>query len=321
MKEINKFVSMKEIIVIGHKNPDTDTVVSAILLAELINKTQKPVKGRAVAGVEKELNRETKFVLEYFNQEAPEKIESLSGKDVFLVDHGEFEQSPEGIESANLVGVLDHHKMGGIKTNSPIYYRAETKGSTCTIIAEMFFQNNVSVEKKEAGLLLSAIISDTLNLTSPTTTQEDKDVADKLIEISKENMDKLAEKMFEAKSDISGISAKELVTKDYKEYEAGGKKFSIGIWETVKPERVEEIQKDIFSSLEEVKKENSLDFVFFGLVDILKNETKMFLLEEEKKIAQAAFEKDLEGDFLVLPGVVSRKKQILPAIINFLERK
>ncbi len=312
---------MKQIIVIGHKNPDTDTVITPILLSELINSIQKPVEGQAVARVSGEINKETQFLLDYFKQAVPEQIESLSGQDVFLVDHGEFAQSPTGVEKANLVGVLDHHKMGGISTILPIFYRAETKGSSATIAAEMFLENGVSLDKRQAGLLLGAIISDTLNFVSPTTTEDDKKIAEKLAQIAGEDMNKLAEKMFEAKSDISGMTAKELITKDYKTHEAGGKKFSIGIWETVKPEKVEQIQKEIFSALKQVKKESSLDLIFFSLIDVLKQESKMFLLEEEKNVAEAAFGKTSEEGFLVLPGVISRKKQILPAIINFLEKK
>jgi len=321
MKEINKFVSTKEIIIIGHKNPDTDTVVSSILLAELINQAQKPVEGRAVAKASGEINKETKFVLDHFSQEALTKIDSLASQDVFLVDHGEFEQSIQGIEQANLVGVLDHHKMGGIITSSPIFYRSEPKGSTATLIAEMFFNNQITPSKKQAGLLLAAIISDTLKLTSPTTTQDDKDMAKKLIEISQEDMEKLADHIFEAKSDISGISPQDLVNKDYKDYEAGGKKFGFGVLETVLPQKAEEIQDGIFAALESIKKDKNLDFIFFALVDILKRESKIFLLEQEKAVAESAFNAKSSGRFLILPGVVSRKKQMVPLIINFLEQK
>ncbi|MBU0546738.1 MAG: manganese-dependent inorganic pyrophosphatase [Patescibacteria group bacterium] len=312
---------MKEVIIIGHKNPDTDTIVSSILLAELINQTQKPIKGKAIAKASGDLNKEIQFVLNYFSQNIPQKIDSLSSQDVFLVDHGEFEQSIQGIEQANLVGVIDHHKMGGIVTSSPIFYRSEPKGSTATIIAEMFFENQIVLNKKQAGLLLAAIISDTLSLVSPTTTQEDKDMAKKLIDISGEDMDKLAEQIFEAKSDISGISGKELISRDCKNYEAGEKKFGVSVLETVLPQKAEDIQDEIFTALELVKKEDNLDFIFFALVDILKQESKIFLLEQEKVVAESAFNTKAVGRFLILPGVVSRKKQLVPSIINFLEQK
>jgi manganese-dependent inorganic pyrophosphatase len=312
---------MKEIIVIGHKNPDTDTIISSIILAELINKIQKPVEGQAIAKSSGEINGETKFILNRFSQEIPSAIDSLASQDVFLVDHGEFEQSVQGIENANLIGVIDHHKMGGIKTSLPIFYKAEPKGSTSTIIAEMFFENGLIPDKRQAGLLLSAIISDTLGLVSPTTTQNDKYMAEKLTEISEEDIKKLTDQMFEARSDISGISGKELINKDCKIYEAGGKKIGLAVFETAVPKKVEEIQEEIFTALNSIKQDQSLDLIFFSLIDILKQESKMFLLEEERSIAESAFNAKANDNFLILPGVVSRKKQIAPSIINYLENK
>jgi manganese-dependent inorganic pyrophosphatase len=312
---------MKEIIIIGHKNPDTDTTVSSIILAELINQTQKPVEGKAIAKASGELNRETRFVLNYFSQDVPQKIDSLDSQNVFLVDHGEFEQSIKGIEQANLIGVIDHHKMGGISTSFPIFYHAEPKGSTATMIAEMFFENQTIPSKKQAGLLLSAIISDTLSFVSPTTTQNDKDVAKKLSDISEEDIGKLTNRIFGARSDVSGIPAKELISQDCKEYEAGGKKLGLAVFETVLPKKVEDIQDEIFVALELIKKEKNLDLIFFTLIDIIKQESKMFLLDQEKPVAESAFNTKATGSFLILPGVVSRKKQIAPSIINFLEQK
>lgn len=312
---------MKEIIVIGHKNPDTDTVISSIVLAELINKVQGPVSGNAVPKISGELNKETEFILNHFEQESPDVVENLAQKDVFLVDHGDFSQSVDGIEEANLVGVLDHHKMGGIKTVVPIFYKVEPIGSTATIIAKIFAGRNVDLNKRQAGLLLAAIISDTLKFTSPTTTQIDKDIAQKLVEISGENLEKLADAMFDAKSDISDITALELITKDYKEYEAGGKKFGIGVWETVRCEKVEDLKDEILSSLKNVKEEKGLDLIFFGIVDIIENKTKVILLDSDKEVLEDVFTTKVEGEYLVLEGVVSRKKQMVPPVINYLEKK
>lgn len=312
---------MKEIIVIGHKNPDTDTVVSAIVMSQLINRVQGPVSGNAVPKISGRLNKETEFVLNYFKQDVPDIIENLAGRDVFLVDHGDFPQSVDGIEEANLVGVLDHHKMGGIKTAVPIFYKVEVIGSTATIIAKIFAGRNVNLNKQQAGLLLAAIISDTLKFASPTTTQIDKDIAQKLVKISEEDIDKLANAMFDAKSDISGITALELITKDYKEYEVKDKKFGIGVWETVAPEKIEVLKDEILSSLKNVKEEKGLDLMFFGIVDIIKNKTKVILLDSDKEILEQAFGVQSDNNVLVLDGVVSRKKQMAPPVINYLEKK
>lgn len=316
---------MKSIIVIGHKNPDTDSIVSALVFANFLKKVKKPILGfsgfkvkSARAGF---LNKETKFVFNYFKQKPPVLINNLKNKDVVLVDHGEFDQSAKGIEQANIVGVLDHHKLGGIKSILPVFYRSEPVGSTSTIIARMFLENNLSFDKKTAGLLLAAILSDTLKFTSPTTTNEDKEIARILAKISKEDINKLAQKIFEAKSDVKGVSMGELVSRDYKEYKDGKISFGIGVYETVCPQKIKEKEEEIYSALKKLKKKRKVKLMFFAVVDILKKNSEIFLLEEKEKIvAEKIFKKKAKGNLLFLSGVVSRKKQMVPPTINFLKR-
>ncbi|KPJ71260.1 hypothetical protein AMJ50_02775 [Parcubacteria bacterium DG_74_3] len=317
---------MKEIIIIGHKTPDTDAIVTSLIFARFLQKIKKPIIGflnfKIRVASPSPLNKETKFVLKYFKQKAPPIIKSLSDKNVFLVDHGDYEQAAPGIKKANIVGVLDHHKLGGLKTVSPIFYRAEPIGSSSTILAKMFLENNLSLKKKEAGLLLSAILSDTLKLTSPTTTTEDKKIVQFLAKISKENINKLAKKMFEVKSDITGISPDKLVATDYKEFKAGRTDFAIGVWETTSPQKIFQIKKDIFSALAKLKKKRKADFLFFALIDILEKNSTLFILgEKEKGLAEKIFKKKTKENLIFLPGVVSRKKQILPPLLKFLEKK
>ncbi len=316
---------MRKITVVGHRNPDTDSIVTSLVLGVLLKKRGKQILGfsdfKVETGRAGELNKETKFVLNYFNQETPALIENIQDKEVFLVDCGKPEQSIEGLEESRIVAVLDHHRMGGIKTSSPIFYRAEPQGSSSTILTKMFLENNISLNKKQAGLLLAGVLSDTLNLSSPTTTQKDKEVVKILSKISGEKPEKLAGEMFKAKSDISDIPTQELVRKDYKEYEADGLKFGIGVWETTNPSQIEERKKEIISSLKKLKKERKLKLLFFASVDILKREAKLFLVgEKEKEIAQRVFKKEEKSSLIFLPGVVSRKKQILPPLINFLKK-
>ena len=317
---------MKSIIVIGHKNPDTDSIVSSLVFADFLKKVKKPILGfsdfkvkPARAGF---LNKETKFVLDYFKQKSPVLIKNLKNKDVILVDHGEFSQSVKGIEQANIVGVLDHHKLGGIESVSPVFYRNEPIGSTSTIIAKMFLENNFSFDKKTAGLLLSAILSDTLKLTSPTTTNEDKEIVKILAKASKENVNKLAQKIFEAKSDIKGVSIGELVSRDYKEYKGGKISFGIGVCETARPQEIKEKKEEIFSALKKLKKKRKVKLMFFTLVDILKKNSEVFLLaEKEKSVAEKIFKKKAKENLLFLPGLISRKKQMVPLMVSFLEKK
>jgi len=316
---------MKTIIAIGHKNPDTDSIVASLIFADFLKKVRKPILGflnfkikPARAG---SLNKETKFVFNYFKQTPPPLVKNLRNENVVLVDHGSYEEAADGVEKARIVGVLDHHKLGGLRTVTPIFYRAEPIGSTSTILAKMFLENKLSFDKKTEGFLLAAILSDTLKLTSPTTTSEDRRIVKILAKISKENINKLAQKMFEAKSDIKGISFNELVSKDYKEYKDGGINFGVGVWETVCPQKIKVKEKEILSALEKLKKKRKMKLMFFALVDILKKNSEVFLLgEKEKSIAEKVFKKRAKGSLLFLSGVVSRKKQITPFLINFLEK-
>lgn len=317
---------MRSIIVIGHKNPDTDSIVSSIVFADFLKKVKKPILGfsdfkikPARAGF---LNKETKLVLNYFKQKPPVLINNLKNKDVVLVDHGEFNQSAEGIGQANIVGVLDHHKLGGIKSASPIFYRSEPIGSTSTIIAKMFLENNLSFDKKTAGLLLAAILSDTLKLTLSTTTNEDKEIVKILAKISKEDINKLAQKIFEAKSDIKNVSMGELVSRDYKEYDGGEISFGIGVCETVRPKEIKEKKEEIFYALKKLKKKRKVELMFFVVIDILKKNSEVFLLgKKEKLVAEKVFKKKAKGSLLFLSDVASRKKQMVPPIVSFLEKK
>jgi len=317
---------MKPIIAIGHKNPDTDSIVSAIAFVNLVQKIKKPILGFSGFEVQPARagspNNETKFVFKYFGEELPVLAESVEGKEVVLLDHGELSQSPDGIEKATIVGVLDHHKLGGLETASPIFYRAEPVGSTSTIIFKMFSENNVLLDKKIAGLLLAAVLSDTLKLSSPTTTDEDRQAAKTLSEISEENIDKLAEKMFEAKSEMAGVSPAEIIGSDYKEYEAGGTRFGIGVWETMYPEKVKEKKEEILSALAKMKNERKMDLMFFALVDINKKNSELFIIgEKEKAAAEQVFKNKAENSLIFLPGIVSRKKEMVPPLTNFLEKK
>lgn len=316
---------MKSIIVIGHKNPDTDSVVSAFVFANFLKKVKKPILGFSGFGAKParagSLNKETKFVFNYFKQNPPVLINNLKNKDVVLVDHGDFNQSVKGVEQANIVGILDHHKLGGIESTSPVFYRAEPIGSTGTIIAKMFLENNLSFDKKTAGLLLAAILSDTLKLTSPTTTNEDKEIARILAKVSREDINRLAKKIFEAKSDIKGMSMDELVRRDYKEYKGGKIKFGTGVYETTHPKKIKEKEEEIYSALKKLKKKRKVGLMFFAVVDILNGNSEVFLLEEkEKRVAEKIFKKKAKGNLLFLPGVVSRKKQIVPLVVNFLKK-
>ena len=316
---------MKTLVIVGHKNPDTDSVVSAFVLSKFFKKTAKVFpwfkdfnSKSAVAGA---LNKETKFVFNYFRVTPPSQIKSIKNKNVFLVDHNSYDQAVDGIRKANILGIIDHHNVEGFETSFPIFCCIEPIGSASTIIANIFLNNNISFDKKTAGLLLSAILSDTLKLTSPTTTTEDKKIAKILSKKSGENMNELSKKMFEAKSDLRGISAQKLVSQDYKEFKVKDINLGFGVLETVNPSQAENIKNKIFLAIKELKEKRKVNLIFFAVVDILKRNTIIFLLgEKEKLVAEKAFNTRAKGEFLFLPGVVSRKKQIIPLLKKFLSK-
>ena len=301
---------MTKKFVIGHKNPDTDSVVSAIVFSKYLGNGAVP----AIAG---ELNRETKFVLDFLKEKKPKVLKKAPVNSKFyLVDHGGLEQSITGINPEDILGVVDHHQMFGLTTVEPLFYRTEAIGSTATLLAKMFKEKGKKIDKKNAGLLLSGIISDTLNLTSKTATIEDKKIAKELAKISGINTKELAQKMFEAKSDISGMSIKDIVLSDYKEYKHLGKNIGIGVFETVLTTPFKGKDDKILEVLINIKQETKADFVFFGLVDILKKETLFYLLsEKEDGVSKKAF--GVSGNRVVLlKGITSRKKQLVPYIFK-----
>lgn len=306
---------MNQYIIAGHINPDTDSVVSSIVYSEFKNKKGQ----KATACLAGRLNKETEFVLNYFKIKKPQKIKTLANKKVILVDHGSFNEAYRGIEKAEIVEVIDHHKMSGLVTAETIFYRTEPVGSTSAIIAKIFTEEKIPLNKKRAGLLLCGIISDTLNLTSPTTTTCDKKIAFELAKISKININAIAEKMFNAKSNLSGKSADEIISADYKKFEAGKATFGFGVCETTDPECLFKKEKIIIKALDEKKTRDNLDLIFFAIVDILKQKSFLYLVgEKEKNIAEKAFKTKTGGNSAILPGIVSRKKQMLPPILKIL---
>jgi manganese-dependent inorganic pyrophosphatase len=301
-------------IIIGHKNPDTDSVVSAKVLAKFFG-------GDTVSRIAGEVNRETDFVFSHLGERLPESItdEEIRKEQIFLVDHNEILQSVA--EKENICGVLDHHMLSGIKTDKPIFFRIEAVGSTSTIVYKMMKEKGEDVNKKDAGLLLSGIISDTLNLNSPTTTTEDIDSYYKLSEISEIDPNIFAEKMFEAKSDLSGKSVEEVILGDLKEYDFGGKKIVIGVAETTALSYFEKNEREISNTLKEIKNKRKYDAFFFGAVDIIKKKTLFFPASlDENQVIEEVFKGEKNENFFVLENITSRKLEIAPPLSDYYEK-
>ena len=259
------------------------------------------------------INKETEYALNYFNVEAPEKIEKLEEeKNVILVDHNEFGQSAEGIENAKIKMVVDHHKIANFCTSEPLYYIAEPVGCTSTIIFGLYQKYNVSIEKNIAGLMLSAIISDTLLLKSPTCTELDIQVATKLAEIAGVNMAEYGLEMLKAGTDLTIYTETELLNLDAKKTEKDGIKYMIAQVNTVSIEEVLKRKEKLEEAIKEAITANKLKLCMFVITDIVNTNSKAIVLGERTDIIEKTYK--IENNIIDMPGVVSRKKQILPLI-------
>lgn len=299
-----------KVYIVGHKNPDTDSVVSAIALAEL-KKLQGENSEPAIAD---KINKETAFVLEKFGLPTPQMIPEEEKK-VVLVDHNEPSQISENIKTEEIIGIFDHHKLGGLSTSEPIPIIVKPVGSTSTVIVDLYQQNNISIPIATAKILLTGILSDTWKFTSPTATGEDKKASIFLNKIAKLNIDKLAHKMFEAKSDLSGVSIEDIVDKDYKNFNIKGKKVGVGVFETVDPKPALKKVQEINKFLAQKKAKENLEILLFAAVDII-NKQAFFIAvsNNEEELLVKAFNVKKENGYLFASGIVSRKKQIIPAL-------
>ena len=302
---------MENLIVFGHKSPDTDTICSAIAMSDLQKKLGKEVKAVRLG----ELNKETKYALDYLGVEVPELISKVEdNQEVILVDHNEFTQSVDNIENAKIKMVVDHHRISDFKTAEPLYYRAEPVGCTCTVLFKLYKENGVQIDKKIAGLMLSAIISDTLLLKSPTKTDEDEKAVKELAEIAGLDYEKYGLDMLKAGTDLSDLSGDELINLDCKEFNLNDKKAKVAQVNTAdipemmtrKAEFEAAMQKDIAT--------NGVDLFVFAITDIINSNSEVIVLGNSAPIFEKAFGKTLEDNTACLPGVVSRKKQILPVL-------
>ncbi len=302
---------MEEMIVFGHKSPDTDTICSAIVMSDLQGKLGKKVKAVRLG----ELNKETEYALKYLNVEKPEIISEVeNGQEVILVDHNEFSQSANNIENAKIKMVVDHHRICDFQTAEPLYYRAEPVGCTCTVLYKLYKENNVEVSEKMAGLMLSAIISDTLLLKSPTKTDEDEKAVKELAQIANLDYQTYGLEMLKAGTDLSDFSAKELIGLDCKECALSDKKAKIAQVNTADINDMMTRKAEIEETMKKDIEENGLDLFVFVITDIINSNSQAIVHGKETAIFEKGFNKKLEDNTAFLPGVVSRKKQILPVL-------
>ena len=301
---------MEEVIVFGHKSPDTDTICSSIVMADL----QTKIRGEKVTPCRLgEINEETKFALKKFKAEEPKLIEKVEqGQRVILVDHNEFSQSVEGIENAKIEAVVDHHRINNFETSEPLFYYAQPVGCTSTILFELYKSNNIEITAQMAGLMLSAIISDTLLLKSPTTTEKDKKALEELAKIADVDVNIYGLDMLKAGTNLDKYTEDELIRLDAKKIEKEDIKYVIAQVNTVS---IPDVLKRKAKIEQEINKEilaKGLSLFVFVITDIVNSNSEAIVLGDRVDAISKTYE--VNYNIAVMPGVVSRKKQILPLV-------
>ncbi len=306
---------MKEICIFGHKNPDTDTVLSALIL-EGIEKTMGVHNAKAYRLGE--INKETKYALDYFGAKEPELLEEVEeGQEVMLVDHNEFAQSVKGIEKAKIIRVVDHHKIANFETHEPLFYLAMPVGCTATILRDMCKVSGIKLDRVTAGLMLSSIISDTLLLKSPTCTEKDKETAEELAKIANVDLQAYGLDMLKAGTDLSDYTAEELINIDSKPFTTNGIKYQVAQVNTASIVDVLKDKEKIEEAMAKHMHENEEELFVFLITDIIGNNSQVIALGKQD-VVERAFDVKLEENTAFLSGVVSRKKQVVPRIDCFI---
>lgn len=305
---------MGKVLVFGHKNPDSDSICSAIVYANLKNKLGLEAEPIRLG----DINGETQFVLDYFKVEAPRLVEAVAKevKDVILVDHNERQQSADDITEVRVLEVIDHHRIANFETSDPLYYRAEPVGCTATILNKIYKEKGIAIEKEIAGLMLSAIISDTLLFKSPTCTDEDVVAGKELAAIAGVDADSYGLEMLKAGTNLGDKTANQLISLDAKEFSMGNAKVEIAQVNAVDTSELLARQGELEEALNKVIDEKGLDLFLLVITDILNSDSIALALGKATNAVEKAYNVTLENNTAVLKGVVSRKKQIVPVLTD-----
>ena len=300
--------------VFGHKAPDTDSTGSPIIWAWYLSEIRGTPAEPKLLG---EPNTEAAFVLERWNLPKPAIIDTVApGAPVVIVDTNNPSELPKGINDADIVGIIDHHKLvGGIETKGPIDITIRPLACTATIMHDLMGDDAARMPEGIRGAMLSCILSDTLEFRSPTTTAHDRAVAEALAADLGVSIPDYAAELFAAKSDVSRFSDAELLRMDSKEYEVAGKQLRVSVLETTAPKVLLDRKDSLMASMPGVATEDGADQVLLFVIDILREEATLLVPNDlVKAIAEKSFGATVTGDTVVLPGVMSRKKQIIPVL-------
>ena len=296
-------------IVLGHQNPDCDSLCSAIGLSALFNKIGK-ASSPALQG---EPNPEAQFLLQKANFKTPKIVTSVAGEEIFLVDYSDWGQGVADMKQAKILGIVDHHKLGDITTVEPLECWIWPVGCTATIVYNMYKFHNQSVDADVAMLMMGAIISDTVNFKGPTTTDMDKDAVKALAEIAGvSDIEAFAEEQFDAKSDIATVPAAELILRDQKVFEMAGDKLAIAQLELTSLETALSKKVDMLAEMGQLQADKGYHSTIVLLTDINKLDTIALIISKDADKVAKALNSSVTDHAFELPGVVSRKKQIIP---------
>lgn len=304
--------------VVGHKSPDTDSVCAAIAVADLKNKLGQEAKPI----MQGELGPETEFVLKKFGVEAPEIMTDATDKEIYLVDHSDLSQSLDNLDKASkIIGIADHHKLGDVTTVEPLELWALPVGCSCTVIKNMYDFYNVPIDGDIAGLMASAILSDTVIFKSATCTDADRIAVEQLAQLAGiTDAKEYGMEMFKAKSAVDGVSANELIFRDFKDLDMSGNKVGVGQLEVVDLSVFDNIKKDLFEELKNVKADGRNTAILI-LTDIMKEGSEILFVSENPEVISKALNFELPSADAEVPtawleGVMSRKKQVVPQLMS-----
>lgn len=309
---------MTKVLIFGHQNPDTDAITAAISFAYLQNTLGVEAEAVALGPV----SEETAFALDYFKTAAPRVIETASNEvdAVMLVDHNEAQQSVSDIKKVKVLAVVDHHRVANFETVDPLYYRAEPVGCTNTIIYKLYKEHNVEIPKEIAGLMASAIISDTLLFKSPTCTQEDIDVANKLAEIAGIDLNIYGLELLKAGTNLADKTVAQLLSMDAKSFPMGEKSVRVAQVNTVDVEELFLKQAELKAEMTAENEKNGYDLFVLVVTDILESDSAILAVGTPLSAVEEAFNVTLENNRALLKGVVSRKKQVVPQLTEALSK-
>ena len=299
---------MEKVYVFGHQNPDTDAITSSIVMANY----EKLLGNDAVACRLGNLNKETEYALNYLGVEVPELIEELpEGSNVILVDHNSPLESIKDQDKMNILKVVDHHKLA-LETGYPLFYRAEAVGCTETVLYKMYKEAGFEIEKKIAGLMLSAILSDTLLLKSPTTTDDDRKAVEDLEKLSGLDRNVYGLEMLKAGTDLSSFSIDEILALDCKRIDFKEVKARVNQVNTASIPDVMQMQAELEEGMKKVIDEEGLDLYMLLITDIINSNSQVIALGNAADLVERSYNVKLENNTALLEGVVSRKKQVVP---------